>query len=187
MNQLSPIAKTRMTHFATAEWDNSKTHLSHLLHPLRWPGKAEDLAATMDRVFDLTGHFTMAFGLGAPGPYDLLLMPNRNHFSIYPNIEQHRRVGDVDARLAASFIPLIGDNGCGPDDPEQIVDDLNQALAAATRFDLPVCATGYGGLYEVIVKPDASWLMIPAYAKTLELFDMNARNLAAARDDDSVA
>lgn len=147
-------------------------HISHLLPVIAWEHGWEALVEAMEAVWEISSQRTKSIALGGSGPYDLLLMPRQPLFQIFPNIDQGRRVGDFDAAGAADLIPLIGNNGCGPDQPEDLLEEFAWALALAKEIGRPVTIGGHCGLYEPLIKPDGSWLLLPEIpTRELVIFD----------------
>ena len=166
------------THFALAR--AGRRHIGQLALELAWPHGTEALLEAMERVrriaFDrvASDRSACAVALGGSGPYDMIISPgweDRASFRVFPNLDQGRRVDALDLAAAKALIPLVGDNGMGPDGPEDVIEDIRAGLAVAQELGRPVTACGWCGLYEVVVKPDGSYLLAPMNGDSYEMID----------------
>ena len=149
------------THSSICCYHINQEHLSHLAFPLAWPHGWEALAEAIDAVGAIAARRHESVALGGSGPYDILLHP-AGSFALFPNIDQGR--GWPDAAMCATLIPLIGNNGCGPNDEAELIAEFAEALRDARELGRPVLIGGHAGLYSPLVKPCGAWLLLPEAA-----------------------
>lgn len=133
------------------------THVSHLIPLLGWTGTQETLLTAMAEAHARAERHHQSFGLGAPGPYDLLVHPRAGSCSLV--LVLHGRPMDaLTSEEATRLLPIIGGNGCGPDDSTALLDDVRHSLALAQAYRVPV-ELCYASLCNLFVQPTGHWIV----------------------------
>jgi hypothetical protein len=151
-----------------------QTHLSHLCHALGWAHGWEALAEAIEAIHKVAQAEEVSVCFGGRGPYDLMVhpatWPGRILFAVIPNIDFRGHVAEVGSLAAAGLLPLVGNNGCGPDRAEDLVQEFADTLERTRRLGRPIAIGGHAGLYDPVIRPDGAWCLIdglrPSYSFT---------------------
>lgn len=138
------------------EWN--RLHLSHLFHPLGFPSMTVDeLLDRIEATQALCQKEGRSIGLNAPGSHELLMHPNKECVTLLLTFSK-QPLSTLTLDMATRLIPIIGNNGCGPDSPAALIEDLTITLHTAILLNRPVSHT-YASLCDVLLFPDKHWLV----------------------------
>lgn len=138
------------------EWN--RLHLSHLFLPLGFPTMTvEELLRRIDETHALGAPDHLTLGLNAPGSHELLIHPNKDYVTLLLTF-QKRPCSELTHEMAQRVMPIIGNNGCGPDSPAALLTDLDVTRHIATTLQRPV-SHSYASLCDLLLFPDGQWLI----------------------------
>lgn len=138
------------------EWN--RLHLSHLFLPLGFPSMTvEELLRRIDETHALGAPDHLTLGLNALGSHELLIHPNKDFVTLVLTF-QKQPFSALTLEIASRLMPIIGNNGCGPDSPAALLTDLEVTRHIATVLQRPVSHT-YASLCDVLLFPDGQWLI----------------------------
>ena len=134
----------------------SRCHLSHYLLPLGITS-VDDLLRRIDTAQALGKDDRLTLGINAPGSHELLVHPNHRCVTLVAT--PHRRpLAELTKDSAITSMPLIGQNGCGPDSVEEFWQDIQDTLKLSTSLQHPI-SFGYASLFDLLIFPDHRWML----------------------------
>ena len=140
------------------EVGSKQLHLSHLLIPLGMQGLTiEVLLQRIEETHAICDQERQAMGLNTTGSHELIIHPNRRFVTPVLTL-QKQPLETFTLALATSLMPIIGQNGCGPDSPADCLDYVQESLAFAKKWNRPV-SHSYASLCDLLIFPDGHWLI----------------------------
>lgn len=137
------------------EW--GRLHLSHLIIPLGLDGlSVPELLEQIDATHRLVNTHQTSLGLNTPGSFEMIVHDNQDYVTVVYTL--HRLpAAQFSLTMAESLMPVLGNNGCGPDSPQDLLNDFHTCLKLASTIQRPV-SHGYASLCDLLVFPDGTWL-----------------------------
>lgn len=134
------------------------THLAHLLRPLGWSHETVEFLHERIRETQAMGTpDSLSLGLNAPGPYELITHPNRDHFS-FPLTIHKQPASALTHETATSLCPIVGGNSFGPDNAEELCAIYRTQVQISHNVGHPI-SYSFASMSDLLVWGDGSWLI----------------------------
>lgn len=146
--------------------DQGPQHLSHLLLALSWPQSADHFLEAFRTTHALADRLRIGIGMGLTGHSELIVFPNFGLFKIITPFHKSSLL-TISVDLP-TLIPLIGNNGCGPDSPEACYDNVLEIARLAQEHNRPFHFC-YAGLTSLVIFPSLEWTLLPIETPTYKL------------------
>ena len=77
---------------------------------------------------------------------------------------------DISRLHLSHLIPLVGNNGCGPESVEDLCEQIKEAIAKANA-ERSAQVMSFAGAYDILVNPSGSFSLLPTNLMTYEFDD----------------